>query len=183
MFGCSDQHKAQKNSGAMFVAVTSVILALCLAGCDEIPRDPRQTWARIMDAGEIKVGLIVQAPWVMEKDGKFSGIEVEIIADFATALKLRPRWKVLSEAEATEQIKNQQLDLVIGGLTADNPRKKEIGLTRPYIKLGSQEKHAHVMAVPQGENKLLITLENFLQEHLPTIQYYVDKYHETGSSI
>jgi|TARA_A100001391_G_C5052104_1_gene273750 hypothetical protein len=54
------------------------------------------------------------------------------------------------------------IDVAVGGFTMKNPRKKDLGVTRPYSVCGKDDEHKHVMFVPQGENAFLIALEKFL---------------------
>ena len=60
-----------------------------------------------------------------------------------------------------------ELDLAIGGFTDDNPRKKDLGFTRPYVETPKKGggKESHVFAVPRGENRWLSELETHLAKH------------------
>lgn len=138
---------------------------LILAACDDYPKDVKATLQKVQNHQALRVGLIEHEPWVVRGASEPQGIEVEIITDFAQNLNAATHWTFLSEAEATEKLKNHELDLVVGGLTQDSPRKKEVGFTRPYLKTGGDKKDRHVMAAPQGENRFIITLEKFLKAH------------------
>jgi hypothetical protein len=56
------------------------------------------------------------------------------------------------------------LDLVIGGLTAETPWSEKAGTSRPYTTSTDEQGATveHVMLVPRGENRFLIELDAFL---------------------
>lgn len=138
------------------------------AGCDNYPKDVEHSFDTIKASQHIRVGVIVQSPWVIENATHLSGIEIEIINAFAASLDVTPQWHVLSEAQATLLLEQYKLDVVVGGLTEDNPRKNSIAFTRPYLEKNNGQ-NRHVMAVPKGENRLMVTLERFLSSHKETI--------------
>lgn len=60
---------------------------------------------------------------------------------------------------AVSQIKEGQLDVVVGGLTKKSPWSTHMALTRPYAE-------DLVMGVRMGENELQVALERYLaREH------------------
>lgn len=88
------------------------------------------------------------------------------MTDFALAHDAEPEWTPGAESELIMAMKRGDLDVVIGGLTADSPWEKEVVLTRPYADEvtpdGDTEKM--VMATPLGENALLVALETYLAQ-------------------
>lgn len=147
----------------MFRKAFLICLMFMLCGCDEYPKDPDNTFKNIQVNGVLRVGVIEHRPWAYEEGGQPKGLEPHIISEFAQSLQVTPQWNFLSEAQATEKLKNHELDVVIGGLTVDTPRAKILGLSRPYLETGRDKKDHHVMAVSQGENYFLTTLEKFLK--------------------
>lgn len=145
------------------------VMTVFISGCDNYPKDVQHSFDNIKASQRIRVGVIEQSPWAIENDTNLSGIEIEIINAFATSLDVTPQWLVLSEAQATLLLEQYKLDVVVGGLTEDNPRKDSIAFTRPYLEINNGQKHRHVMAVPKGENRLMVTLERFLSAHKETI--------------
>jgi hypothetical protein len=70
-----------------------------------------------------------------------------------------------------KDLEKKQYHIVISGLTSDTPwKKKKIGLTRPYFK---NEKEKHVIAIMQGENRLLYHLEKYLFNNRDSINALV----------
>lgn len=152
------------------VRLALFVCFMILAGCDEYPKDAQGTLETVQSSQILRVGIIRHKPWAYQDGSKPQGIEVEIVSGFAQSVNARPQWRFLSESQATENLKNYEIDLVIGGLTEDNPRKKEIGFTRSYLITGDDKKDRHVMAVPKGENRFITVLEKFLKARQSDIQ-------------
>jgi ABC-type amino acid transport substrate-binding protein len=154
-----------------------VLVAVLLGGCDSIgalagsiPRDPEGTLRRIEDTQTLSVGVISEPPWTRCSTGEpAEGLEARIVSRFAESLDATPDWQCMSEAQAFAALEQQGLDLVIGGITADSPRSKKAGFTRPYYQSGKEAKRHHVMAAQRGENSFIVTLERFLESEAAAI--------------
>ena len=66
-------------------------------------------------------------------------------------------------------LEHGQLDLVIGGLTAESPWSEKAAITKPYAEVRNEygDVEEHVMAAPLGENAFLLALEKFLLSQGP----------------
>lgn len=147
-----------------------VCISFTLIGCDEYPKDTHQTLQHVQSRGVLRIGAIEQAPWAYRDEGVAKGIEIKLAMAFARSLGAEPQVEFLSEADATEYLRQHQIDLMVGGLTNASPRKDELGLTRKYFQTGNEQKYEHVMAVPKGENRFLVRLETFLKQKQNHIQ-------------
>lgn len=151
-----------------------VILGLIALGCD-MPHDVDGTHATATQ-GKIRVGVSECEPWTGENDGEYSGIEVELVAKLAKQLGAEPEWHLGSESELFEKLHQGQLDIVIGGITEDTPWSDYVGLTRAYAETTDQpadDPKKHVWAVRAGENRWLLELDRFLQEHRSEVARWV----------
>lgn len=153
------------------VVVATVLLMLAAAGCSAIPADPDDTLERV--TGDVlRVGVSVNPPWTElphgtdEQEGGTEprGTEVELVADFAASLGAEVEWVIGGEENLIDQLDRGELDLVIGGLTADSPWHEVAALTRPYTESDDGGQVRRVMATPAGENAFLAALERFLAE-------------------
>ena len=111
----------------------------------------------------MRVGITHNPPWTIAGEQP-SGVEVELVERFARDLDAGIEWTEGSEEEIFALLEKRELDLVIGGITAENPFSSFATFTTEY--------HAkHVMAIPFGENGWLVTLEKFLveQNDLPSL--------------
>ena len=137
-----------------------------LAGCGlSIPADPEGTLDRVR-GGVLRVGVSPNPPWtvVSGPEAQPACREVELVQGFADGLGARVEWSTGGEEPLMKRLKEGQLDMVIGGLTAKTPWTKHAAVTRPYASAtgvdGKRERH--VMAARMGENAFLVELERHL---------------------
>ena len=127
-----------------------------------MPRDPEDSLDRIRQTGVVRAGITTHAPWTTDGGGP----EADAVAVFAQSLGARVEWRCGSESELFEALEKFELDIVVGGLTADNPSAPKLGMTRPYAKADGKK---HVIALAPGENRLIVAFERVLRAHAPSI--------------
>ena len=81
----------------------------------------------------MRAGISHNPPWVDAATAEPSGIEADLMRDFAASLQSRVDWARGSESELLAALKAGALDIVLGGLTDDSPWLSELGATRPYV--------------------------------------------------
>ena len=106
------------------------LLAVLAAGCG-IPRDPESTLDRVQ-GGILRAGITASDPWTTLDGGRPGGVEVELVERFAAELGARVEWVDGSEADLIGALEMRELDLVVGGLTADTPWQAKAAITRSY---------------------------------------------------
>lgn len=105
-------------------------LAPCLGACD-LPRDAGGTTDRVR-GGVIRVGVIAAPPWTVDSAGTVAGVEGLLVGELARELGARVQWSRRPAQELIGALHARELDLVIGGLTADLSWKHEAAFTKPY---------------------------------------------------
>ena len=110
--------------------VVAALLAVGAAGCG-IPRDPEGTLDRVR-GGTLRAGITASEPWTTLEGGRPGGVEVELVEQFAHELGAKVEWVDGSEAELIGALEVRELDLVVGGLTADTPWQSRAAITRSY---------------------------------------------------
>jgi polar amino acid transport system substrate-binding protein len=110
--------------------VVAVLLAVGAAGCG-IPRDPESTLDRVR-GGTLRAGITASEPWTTLEGGRPGGVEVQLVEQFAHELGAKVEWVDGSEAELIGALEVRELDLVVGGLTADTPWQSKAAITRSY---------------------------------------------------
>ena len=152
--------------------ITLLMFALSLAVACDLPRDSDGTLDRIR-GGTMRVGFAVDTPWVTDTSGMAGGVEGRIVNALARALGARVTWTHGHESELMTALHDRELDLVVGGLTADSPWNKSVAFTRPYhVDSGyvvrsmkaKRREEKHVLALPPGENGWLVYVERFLRD-------------------
>ncbi|EKD36693.1 MAG: hypothetical protein ACD_75C01404G0002 [uncultured bacterium] len=153
----------------------AIAIACLVFGCN-LPQDPRGTFDRVR-GGTLRVGMSVAPPWVELANGE-AGVEVELTRGLAGLLQAHIEWTRDSESRLLELLHQGRLDLVLGGLDDQTPWAKKVGLTRPYLEVPDKQtgkSRKHVWAVPPGENRWLLVLDRFLQDHRPEAALLLDK--------
>lgn len=147
------------------VGALAAVLVLLLSGCDTWPADPRNSLAAAEERGALRVGVVANPPWVeMDTPQAPAGLESELVNEFASQLGLDVEWHSDGVEQQIEALKNFELDLMIGGFSAANPWKAEVGQTFIYFSEHTQSGSLgdHVMLTAPGENALLMALERYL---------------------
>lgn len=155
----------KKRTTSLAALFASLLLVLTGCGAVTIPSDPNGTLKEIT-GGTLRVGVTEFEPWVQLEPGQEpQGVEPDLVREFADARDAGIEWVQGAEHELAEQIKHDKLDIIIGGIASDTPWMKHAGVTKPYVETvdprGKTVKH--VMLVPLGENRFLLTLDKFLQ--------------------
>jgi polar amino acid transport system substrate-binding protein len=147
------------------VTLLVALVAAVLAGCGvTIPTDPEGTLERVT-GGTLRVGVSPNPPWTDVAQGaEPTGTEVGLVKEFAATLQSEVSWTAGGEQTLIKRLEEGDLDLVIGGLTAETPWEEHIAVTKPYAEgTGPDGKRIKlVMAAPPGENAFLLRLEKFL---------------------
>lgn len=144
-------------------AVMCLLALASLVACGSIPRDPDGTLERVRAEQLLRVGASPAEGSVAFEGDSASGREAELAVDFAEELGAEVSWTLGGEGELVAAMERGELDLLVGGLQADSPWADKVSLTRPYRESTElDETIKHVLAVPLGENAMLVRLERFL---------------------
>ena len=95
----------------------------------------------------MRVGLVANEPWT-RMDGEPSGVEVELVEDFAVELDAETVYVRGTTPELLEATRQGEVDVLIGSFTTESPgvrEQKEAGITRAYLAT------RFVVGVPAGE--------------------------------
>jgi polar amino acid transport system substrate-binding protein len=117
-----------------FLVLVFAFAALVSASCD-LPQDPRGTLEKVQD-GTMRVGIVNHDPWTQIEEGRASGVEVELLRDFAGELETEIVFVEGTVPELLEAARQGEVDVVAGGFTDTSPgvsEGKEAGITSPYL--------------------------------------------------
>ena len=138
------------------------VLALLPAGCG-IPRDPEGTLERVR-GGTLRAGITASAPWTTLEGGRPGGVEVELVERFAGELGARVEWVDGSEADLVAALEMREVDLVVGGLTADTPWQARAAITRSYATTRVVVAVPSSQPVPEDIAGLRVAVEDGTEE-------------------
>lgn len=140
--------------------IAVLVLAALVASCG-IPRDPEDSLTRIRRTGVLRAGFTEHAPWVT-LNGSVAGPEARVVEAFARSLGARVEWTRGAETQLFEALEHFDIDVAVGGFDASNPWMPKLGATRPYVEADDKQ---HVVALPPGENGLIVAFERVLRAH------------------
>jgi len=143
---------------------SALVLSAALSSCAAVPADTEGTLDRVRD-GELRVGITHNPPWT-DTSGAPAGTEVQLVKRLAAELGADVSWTHASEAVLADALHEGDIDLAIGGFTDDTPWTDRAAVTEPYAEArdAAGRVRKHVMLARPGENRMLITLEDFLRD-------------------
>jgi polar amino acid transport system substrate-binding protein len=110
-------------------------LAAFISVSCSFPQDPRGTLDKVQD-GTMRVGIVNHDPWTQMEEGRASGVEVELLREFAGELETEIVFVQGTVPELLEAARQGEVDVVAGGFTDTSPgvsEGKEAGITSPYL--------------------------------------------------
>ena len=107
----------------------------------------------------MRVGMVVDTPWVTDSAGGAGGIEGALARAIAADLHASIVWVRGTEASLLESVRERELDLVIGGFTAKSPYKKHVAFTKPYYTDTVQVGGAPGGVAPQSLEHLRVAVK------------------------
>ncbi len=131
-----------------------LLVSCLLTSCENYPQDPRHTLLQARE-DSLRVGVSHSPPYVNTHTQPYSGIEVDLIQEFAASIGSPIAWTEGSETALMEDLRHYRLSIVASGLDKKSVWVRHVALTKPYDK-------QHVLAVPKGENAFVLELEKFL---------------------
>ncbi len=111
---------------------TILIIITIISGCD-IPKDPNKTYQNVLIHKQFRVGVIDNPPWIEFNNGNPTGIEAGILINFAKSLNVKIVWKKGNEHNLMQMLKENQIEIVAGGLDKKSPYAKEAGFTKTFF--------------------------------------------------
>lgn len=136
----------------------AALVLLLATACASPPADPEGTLERVRD-GTMRVGFVPSEPWATGQEDAPSGIEVELVKEFARRIDARIEWIEGSDQELFGSLELGQLDLVIGGIDSESPWSGKVALTHPYLTTQV------VVAAPDGDVEEIAGREIAVEAH------------------
>src|SRR5437764_14048952 len=92
-----------------YIAGALATITVALASCD-LPRDADGTLRRIR-GGTVRVGVVVDTPWVTDSAGGFGGVEAGLVRSLARSLEADIVWTRGQQSDLLETLHRRQLDI------------------------------------------------------------------------
>lgn len=123
----------KKNLLASFLLVPTLLLAACNSG-EETEKKSTSTDS---DKEVYTVGIdVTYPPFEFEKDGKYVGIDVELIEAIGEDQGFEVELKAMDFKGIIPALQAGQLDVAMGGMSITEERKNVVDFTEPYFDAG-----------------------------------------------
>ncbi|WP_196598104.1 transporter substrate-binding domain-containing protein [Pectinatus frisingensis] len=126
--------KVKKIMAALVVSALAVVM---LAGCGSTEKESASSTESSADKVYTIACDAKYAPFSMEVDGKYKGIDVELLDAIAKEEGFKYNLKPMDFSGIIPGLVSGQLDGAIAGITITDERKKTVDFSDPYIKSGS----------------------------------------------
>ncbi|MFZ0388841.1 MAG: transporter substrate-binding domain-containing protein, partial [Calditrichia bacterium] len=115
------------------IAIFFLFLFILLITACRFPQDSKGTLSRVKN-DTLRVGITLNPPWVKGSRENPSGVEVKLVKNLAGQLNAHVQWVWGSQMSSMKALESGEVDLVIGGITAEMPHFKKTTLSKPYFK-------------------------------------------------
>ena len=118
--------------------LTQIACQSSLTGSGGDPSSAPMRLQRILDSGELRVGLSGNQPPLnmADKNGEIIGLEVDLMKALAQSMGLTARFVVKPFADLIPAIERGEVDVVISGMTITPERNARVAFVGPYFISG-----------------------------------------------
>lgn len=114
---------------------TSILCVLLAAQGLSSPAAPRPL-QDVLNAGSLRVGIVLSPPWAMREDRELSGFEVEVAQKLAADMGIDVDFRVLPWERLIPALEFGEIDLIAAGLTVTPERALHVNFSDPYASGG-----------------------------------------------
>lgn len=98
---------------------------------------PLNTIPSIIASGELKVGVSIFHPWVMQaKSGDFIGSEIDMANRLAKDMGLSAKFTVYDWKDLVTALEKGEIDIIVSGMAIKPDRALRVNFSRPYADAG-----------------------------------------------
>lgn len=125
----------------ILLLVLTVVISLCACGKKSQDSD----LAYVKSNGKLIIGYTDYAPMnYTDEEGNFTGFDTELARIVCDKLGLEPEFVEINWDTKEVELNAKSIDCIWNGLTIDEKRKREMEITKPYVK------NAQVVIVKKG---------------------------------
>ena len=121
--------------------VQTLVTALALVSCAQFDSSQEPRGSRlggILERGELRIGTSGDLPPLnmIDRDGRVTGFEAELMRALADAMDLEPRFVVAPFADLLNELEAGEVDVVVAGMTMTPERNLRVAFAGPYLISG-----------------------------------------------
>ena len=147
------------------VTILSLFMLMLSCGSDnkeEAKQEGAATEAKA-DNKEVKKYVIGSdvafAPFEFKKDGKYEGIDIDIVNEIAKIEGFEVEWKHMDFSGIIGAVQSGQLDGAIAGMTINDERRKTVDFSDPYYDTG-------IVGIVKADNTDINSPDDFKDKRL-----------------
>ncbi len=125
----------------------------------DLPRDQHGTTERIRRTGVLTVGVSAEG----DAPAPLAEREKRLVEEVARRLGVLVQWRRGNVHELLQELEEVKLPMVAAMVPCDTPFSERIGLSRPYLKKGPDDRD-YCLAVAPGENRLLLLVDQVVAD-------------------
>lgn len=118
--------------------ISRLLLLLSLSlGLNSMAAASDDVFDKIIEKGEIRVGVSVMAPWVMkESDGKYTGFEIDIARQLADDMGVKAVFVEYEWNKMLPALMHKEIDIIASGLSITPGRSLKVNFSQSYSSSG-----------------------------------------------
>jgi polar amino acid transport system substrate-binding protein len=118
--------------------ISRLILLLALSlGINGMAVASGDVFNKIIDKGEIRVGISIMPPWVMkDKEGKYTGFEIDIARQLASDMGVKVAFSEYIWDDLLQALLDGKVDIIASGLSITPGRSLKVNFSQPYSTSG-----------------------------------------------
>lgn len=110
-----------------------LVFSLALQAAEQ----PVRSFQKILDSGELRVGVALFPPWVMRsKNGELIGSETDIARKLARDMGVELKYSLFQWSELIPALEKGEVDVVISGVAITPRRALQVKFSQPYAENG-----------------------------------------------
>lgn len=101
------------------------------------PPVPQGTLKRVLETHTLRVGVSLFTPWTFKNTkGELIGFEIDVANQLAKDLGVRLELKPYDWKDITPALQNNQIDIIVAGMTITPQRALHVSFSQPYAESG-----------------------------------------------
>ena len=120
----------------LILLITAVLLGLSLPGCQTADSAKDKSLQRVLDKGELILGLDENFPPMgyMDKDGEIIGFDIDLAKEVCGRLGIELICHPIDWDKKEELLNAGEIDCIWNGLSVTDARKERMLLSEPYLE-------------------------------------------------
>ena len=141
--------------GKILKLVTILSLFMLVLSCGSDKKEEAKQGGTTTEVKKYVIGSDVAfAPFEFKKDGKYEGIDIDIVNEIAKLEGFEVEWKHMDFSGIIGAVQSGQLDGAIAGMTINDERRQTVDFSDPYYDTG-------IVGIVKADNTAINSPDDF----------------------